>query len=66
MFSMARTYDERELVPVFDDPAPVVRAILGEEPGPELMARLEARRGRRSETEQPSDEVRAAKLLTPF
>jgi MoaA/NifB/PqqE/SkfB family radical SAM enzyme len=58
MFSMARTFDERELSPVFEDPTPVIRAVLGAEPSPDLLARLEARAGRRSLTEQPSEEQR--------
>jgi MoaA/NifB/PqqE/SkfB family radical SAM enzyme len=60
MFSMARTFDESELSPVFLDPAPVVRDVLRREPEPELMARILGRRGRRSQTEQPSPEARAA------
>ena len=58
MYSMAKTYDERELSPVFDDPLPVIREILGHEPEPALLARIEARRGRTSPTEQPSTEQR--------
>jgi MoaA/NifB/PqqE/SkfB family radical SAM enzyme len=65
MFSMARTYDERELSPVFDDPESVIRSVLGRAPEPELLERIEARRGRRSRTEQPSDEQRQAALLRP-
>jgi MoaA/NifB/PqqE/SkfB family radical SAM enzyme len=60
MFSMAKTYDESELSPVFDDPDPVIRAVLGREPEPELRERILARRGRRSPTEQPSDAQRDA------
>ena len=63
MYSMARTYDERELTPVFDDPLDVIRQVLGHEPGEDLLERIEARRGRRSRTEQPSDEQRKAALL---
>jgi hypothetical protein len=44
--------------PIFDDPLPVVRNVLGAEPSPGLLARLSARKGRRSPTEQPSDEQR--------
>ena len=55
---MARTFDERELSPVFKDPSPVVRAILGHEPSPSLVSRLHARRGRRSPTEQPTMNMR--------
>ena len=58
MFSMAKTFDERELAPVFDDPAPVIEAVLGRPPSAELAARLEARRGRRSRTEQPDRNTR--------
>jgi hypothetical protein len=66
MFSLAKTYDERELSPVFDDPLPVIRQVLGEEPSPELIQRLEARRGRRSTTEQPPVERRRLRLAQPF
>lgn len=59
MFSMARTFDERELSPVFEDPLPVIRAVLGREPEPELAARILDRRGRRSSSEQPAPEQRA-------
>ena len=62
MFSMAKSYDERELSPVFDDPKDVIVAVLGKDPSPELMARLQARRGRRSKTEQPSLEKRELAL----
>jgi MoaA/NifB/PqqE/SkfB family radical SAM enzyme len=63
MFSMARTFDERELSPMFEDPMPVIRQVLGHEPSPELMARLDARKGRRSRTEQPTDEARRSARL---
>jgi MoaA/NifB/PqqE/SkfB family radical SAM enzyme len=63
MYSMAKTYDEREQSPIFDDPLEVVRTVLGEEPSPELLARLAARRGRRSPTEQPSTEQRSKARL---
>ena len=66
MFSMAKSYDERELSPVFEDPLPVIREVLRAEPSKELLARLEARRGRRSQTEQPSPERRAQALGRPF
>lgn len=59
MFSMARTFDEAELSPVFEDPLPTIRRVLGREPEPELLQRILARRGRRSASEQPSDEQRA-------
>ena len=42
---MAKTYDEREQSPIFDDPTPVIAKVLRREPSPELMARLMARRG---------------------
>ena len=58
MFSMAKSYDERELSPVFEDPAPVIERVLGHRPSPALLGRLEERKGRRSPTEQPSDEQR--------
>ena len=60
MFSMAKSFDERELSPIFEDPKPVIRRVLGREPEQELLQRLEGRRGRRSKTEQPSDEQRKA------
>ena len=66
MFSMARSFDERELSPLFQDPLPQIRTVLGQDPSEELMARIEARRGRRSPTEQPSDEARAAMKEQPF
>jgi MoaA/NifB/PqqE/SkfB family radical SAM enzyme len=66
LFSMAKTYDERELSPVFDDPAAVIAEILRQPPSPELLARLQARRGRRSRTEQPAPEQRQAALATPL
>ena len=58
LFSMARSYDERELSPVFEDPEPVIRRVLGRAPSPALRARIESRRGRVSPTEQPSEEQR--------
>lgn len=66
MFSMAKTYDERELSPVFEDPLPVVREVLGHEPSPELLDRLTARRGTRSTSEQPSEAARAKRRETPL
>ena len=66
MFSMARTYDERELSPIFDDPTDVITAVLGEQPSAELLARLQRRRGRRSMTEQPSIEKRQQAALRPL
>ncbi|MBW2525585.1 MAG: radical SAM protein [Deltaproteobacteria bacterium] len=59
MYSMANHYDERELSPVFEDPRPVIGTVLGCAPSPELLERIEARRGRRSPTEQPDEERRA-------
>lgn len=58
MFSMARSFDERELSPIFEDTLPVVRAVLGREPSPALLERLAARHGRRSTSEQPDPEQR--------
>ncbi|MFT5679136.1 MAG: MoaA/NifB/PqqE/SkfB family radical SAM enzyme [Myxococcota bacterium] len=66
MFSMARTFDERELSPIFEDPLPVIRAVLGEEPTPALLERIEARKGRRSTTEQPDEETRGAYRMLPL
>jgi len=63
LFSMAKTYDERELSPVFDDPGPVIERVLGREPSAELLARLEGRRGRVSQTEQPDEARRRSALL---
>jgi len=62
MFSMARTFDERELSPVFEDPLPVLQAVLGRQPEPALQERILARQGRRSSSEQPSVEQRQAAL----
>jgi MoaA/NifB/PqqE/SkfB family radical SAM enzyme len=66
MFSMDRTFDERELSPLFEDPVPVIRAVLREEPSPELLQRIEARRGRRSPSEQPGEEIRSEFLQLPL
>lgn len=63
MFSMARTFDERELSPVFQPVEPVVARVLGERPDPALLRRLEARRGRRGHDEQPTPAQRAAARL---
>ena len=65
MFSLARTFDERELSPVFLDPLPVIEQVLRHEPSPALLERLEQRKGRRSTTEQPSDEQRAIARQRP-
>jgi hypothetical protein len=62
MYSMAKTYDERELSPIFEDPNEVIVQVLGHEPSPELLQRLLKRRGRRSKTEQPSLEQREQAL----
>ena len=64
MFSMARTFDEREQSPIFDDPDPVIRAVLGRAPEPELRARIQERRGMRSETEQPDRNTRTHARLS--
>ncbi len=66
MFSMARTYDERELSPIFEAPDGVIERVLGRAPAPELVERLKARAGRRSQTEQPSEEARSLALSQPF
>jgi len=66
MYSLAHHFDERELAPVFEDPLPVIRAVLRQEPSQELLDRLESRRGHRSRTEQPSEEIRREALLRPF
>lgn len=66
MYSLAKTYDERELSPVFEDPLPVIRAVLREEPPAALLSRLEDRRGMRSRTEQPEEDVRLAALARGF
>ena len=63
---MAKSFDERELSPIFTDPATVMEAVLGRKPEPELEARILSRRGRRSRTEQPSEALRAEKALNPF
>src|SRR6266480_1687711 len=66
MYSMAKTYDERELSPIFEDPTGVIAEVLGHEPSPELLSRLLARRGRRSMTEQPSIERRERAMERPL
>ena len=63
MFSMARSFDERELAPVFTDPLPVLRAVLRREPEPALVERILARQGRRSPTEQPPEDLRGRARL---
>lgn len=66
MYSMAKTFDERELAPIFDDPLPVIRTVVGGAPSPDLVERILARQGRRSPTEQPSPEQRNLQCQTPF
>lgn len=66
MFSMAKSFDERELSPIFEDPKPIIQKVLGAAPSPELLRRLEERRGRRSKTEQPSEEKRAIARTRPL
>lgn len=66
LFSMARTYHERELSPIFEDPVPVIRKVLGREPSRELLGRIQSRRSRISTTEQPSDEQRRVALERPI
>ena len=66
MYSMAKTFDERELSPIFEDPTSVIRAVLGKEPDPELLDRIQQRTGKRSRTEQPSQEMRQIKWATPL
>ena len=59
MYSMAKTFDERELSPVFEDPKSVIAAVLGQEPPADLLTRIQSRTGRRSTTEQPDDIMRS-------
>lgn len=67
LFSMAKTFDERELAPIFEDPLPTITAVLGHAPSDELLARVNARRGRRSRSEQPDEATREAALdRAPF
>jgi len=54
LYSMGYHYDAAELFPVPGDPVEVIRAVLRREPEPELVARVLARRGMRSD-EQPDD-----------
>ena len=58
MYSMSKTFDERELSPIFVDPNSVIFNIMGEEPSTELLQRLQERGKHRSPTEQPSKEGR--------
>ncbi len=66
LYSMARSFDERELSPIFEPIGPVVERVLGHPASPELLSRIEARRGRRSPTEQPTEARRAAWLARPM
>lgn len=66
MFSMARSFDERELSPVFEDPRPVIRAVLRGDVPPGLEERILSRAGRRSLSEQPDDEARGRARLRPL
>ncbi len=66
MYSMARSFDERELSPVFADPLPAIRAVLRREPEPALLERIRARAGRHSRTEQPDLEQRGRARLRPL
>ncbi|MBT3220809.1 MAG: radical SAM protein [Proteobacteria bacterium] len=66
IYSMANKYDERELSPIFEDASHVIATILGRPPSADLLERLEARRGWRSETEQPSEETRRLALQNPW
>lgn len=59
MYSMAKTFDERELSPIFEDPNSVIQAVLGKEPPTDLLSRIQSRAGRRSTTEQPTDKQRS-------
>lgn len=54
LYSMNYHYDPAELFPVVGDPVAVMRAVLRREPEPELVARILARKGMRSD-EQPDD-----------
>ncbi len=66
LYSMARTFDERELSPLFEPIEPVVERVLGRAASPELLVRLEARRDRRSPTEQPTEAERTASAARPM
>jgi len=66
MYSMAKTFDERELAPIFEDPVPVMNAVLGRPPGADLVERILERTGRRSSTEQPDAEARSAQWSRPL
>ena len=64
MYSMAKTYDERELSPIFDDPTDVIVAGARNEPSPELVVAAPWRgaAGART-TEQPSLEKTQQAML---
>jgi len=66
IFSMAKTFDERELSPVFEDPAPVIEQVLRRKPSERLLQKLDERRGKRSRTEQPDQATREAALELPW
>ncbi len=60
LYSMGYHYDPAELFPLTGSVVDVMRRVLRREPEPELVARVEARRGMRSD-EQPDDHgLRAA------
>ncbi len=65
MYSMAKTFDERELSPIFESPDSVIHAVLGHPPEQALLGRIQKRAGRRSRSEQPSDDARQAGRLRP-
>ncbi len=54
LYSMGYHYDPAELYPLAGNVVDVMRKVLRREPEPELVARIEARRGLRSD-EQPDD-----------
>lgn len=54
LYSMSYHYDPAELFPVQRDPALVIQRVLRREADPALLARIEGRRGMRSD-EQPDD-----------
>lgn len=60
LYSMGYHYDPAELFPIPGNPVDVMRRVLRREPEPELVARVLARKGQRSD-EQPDDHgLRAA------
>jgi MoaA/NifB/PqqE/SkfB family radical SAM enzyme len=66
LHAMLRGYDERELSPIFADPAPVVAEVVHGRPSAALLERLDARRGRRSAVHQPSAQLREVALELPL